>query len=114
MERLDIYLDMLHDYMLTRDHYSIDTMNKLKTGDGFCWYMHKNADEFKNLIYADFKACLPELHEMIQIYCRKYNIKELPSGSKSLKVIRIRIILIKCAIHLMLITPCSTPSCPGG
>ncbi|MBU6325042.1 MAG: hypothetical protein KJS92_06090 [Bacteroidetes bacterium] len=101
MERLDIYLDMLHDYMFTRDHYSIDTMCERDTGIGFCWYIHLNVDEFKDLIYKDFAACLPELHEMIQAYYRKFNVNELPNGSKGLKVIKMRIILIKGAIHLM-------------
>ena len=114
MERLDIYLDMLHDYMHTRDHYNFRTMHERNTGAGFSWYIHVNVEAFRAEIYEDFGACLPELHLIVEAYNRKNNLEELPKGCEGIKIINLRIAMIKKAIELLLKAPCSTPSGPVG
>ncbi|MEY3984333.1 MAG: hypothetical protein RL160_1892 [Bacteroidota bacterium] len=111
MERLNIYLEMLHDYMHTRDHYSFWTMEEYATLNDFDWYLsHSN----RNFHAASVVHQLPELAFLNDLYGMCSLRGSIADGVAGIEHINTRIALLVEAIELLIIESGSKPSCLAG
>ncbi len=114
MERLNIYLEMLHDYAHTRDHYSFWTMEEYATLNDFDWYLSHRNQEPGEGYYNKLDASLPELaffNELHNMCCLRGKIDD---GVAGIEHINTRIGLLMDAIELLLTESDSRPSFPAG
>jgi hypothetical protein len=102
IERLNIYLEMLHDYVHTRDHYSFWTMEEYATLNDFDWYLSHRNHEPGEGNYHNLDAALPELaflNELHDMCCLRGKIAD---GVAGIEHINTRIALLIEAIELLL------------
>lgn len=114
MERLNIYLEMLHDYAHTRDHYSFWTMEENATLNDFDWYLSHRSQEPGADKFYQLDAALPELAFLNELHNMCSLRGKIQDGVAGIEHINTRIAMLIDAIELLLKESDSKPSCPAG
>jgi hypothetical protein len=114
MDRLNIYLEMLHDYVLTRDHYNFWTMEEYATLNDFDWYLTHSNREFDAEKCHNLADALPELAFLNELYGICSLRGRIEAGVTGIEHINTRILVLKEAIELLLRESGSTLSFPAG
>ena len=94
MNRQDIYLQALSDYMATRDNYTVDTMVERCTGLGFCYYFQERIGG--ESFYSEMDELLPELHKVLVS-----RGGQVPYSKHGLEYVERRISMLKQALAMM-------------
>lgn len=114
MERLNIYLEMLHDYMHTRDHYSFWTMEEYATLNDFDWYLSHSKRDFHETKFKPMMQKLPQLAFLNDIYGMRNISGKIGDGVAGIEHINTRIAVLVEAIELLIKESGSKPSCLAG
>lgn len=99
MNRQDIYLQALSDYMATRDNYTVDTMVERCTGLGFCYYFQERIGG--RSFYSEMDELLPELHSVLVKYANNACGSSVPYSKHGLEYVERRIEMLKQALAML-------------
>jgi hypothetical protein len=110
MERMNIYLEMLHDYAYIRDHYNFWTMEEYATLNDFDWYLSHRNREYGEAKYSKMERTLPELEFLCDLHDMCSLGGTIKDGITGIEHINTRIALLMDAIELLIKAPDSTQS----
>lgn len=99
MNRLRIYKQALADYKETREDYTWETMHRLRTDNGFCFYLNMRHHLDTYQIHDRYRL-VPELAEVITNYEEVMPDGIIRRGHLDIEWIDIRITMLKIAITL--------------